>query len=96
MPVTSLAYPNGTPRDFSEDTQRIAHEAGYTTAYSFYGGINSPDGWERYNILRGAPNARPGGFRLDTMMMTRFGKVEPMLKKTYRRLKYGKEASVIS
>jgi peptidoglycan/xylan/chitin deacetylase (PgdA/CDA1 family) len=92
--VTSLAYPNGRPQDFNEDTQRIAQEAGYTTAYSYYGGINPDSGGERFNILRIPPNVRSGGFRLDTVLMTRFGKVEPLLKKSYRRLKYGKGASV--
>jgi peptidoglycan/xylan/chitin deacetylase (PgdA/CDA1 family) len=92
LPVTSLAYPNGRPQDFNQDTQRIAQEAGYTTAYSYYGGINPDSGGEQFNILRIPPNVRPGGFRLDMVLMTRFGKIEPMLKKTYRRLKYGNGA----
>lgn len=88
QPVTSLAYPNGSPKDFTSDTQRIAREAGYATAFSYYGGINRDVlGTNPYNILRGTPNAHPESFRTDTVLMSRLGKVEPAIRSLYRRVR---------
>jgi hypothetical protein len=86
-PVSSLAYPNGSPKDFTAETQQIARDAGYTTAYSYYGGINRDvSGCNPYDILRGTLNAQPESFRTDTVLMSRLGKLEPSLKRLYRRL----------
>ncbi len=86
--VTSLAYPNGSPKDFTIETQQIAREAGYTTAYSYYGGINRDILQSNpYDILRGTPNAHPESFRTDTVLMSRLGKLEPTLKRLYRRIR---------
>ena len=73
LPVTSLAYPNGTLKDFTPDTQRIAREVGYTTAFSLYGGINPPAGGDPYNILRRSPKALPVSFRTDLLLTSRLG-----------------------
>jgi len=45
--ITSLAYPYGTLADFSADTARLIHEAGYTTAFtSQHGSIaRGADAW---------------------------------------------------
>ncbi len=72
-PVTSLAYPNGSPKDFTEETRKIAHDIGFTTAFSFYGGINPPDGGEPYNMLRRAPKAQPAEFRTELTLMSLLG-----------------------
>jgi peptidoglycan/xylan/chitin deacetylase (PgdA/CDA1 family) len=73
FPVTSLAYPNGSPRDFTAETRQIACDLGYTAAFSFYGGVNPPDGGERYNILRRAPKAQPTEFRTELALMSGLG-----------------------
>ena len=93
MPVASLAYPNGTLSDFSSDTQRIAKNAGYTSAFSFYGGINPAVISDPFNIFRITPNALPGSFRFDSILATRFGKLEPSLRNAYRRIRYGSQAA---
>ncbi len=88
QPVTSLAYPNGSSKDFTAETQQIAREAGYTTAFSYYGGINRDIlGSDPYNILRGTPNSHPESFRVDTVLMSRLGKLEPAIKSLSRRLR---------
>ena len=73
FPVTSFAYPNGTPRDFTAETQRIARNAGFTAAFSFYGGVNPADGGDRYNVLRTAPIAHPDTFRTELVLMAHLG-----------------------
>jgi peptidoglycan/xylan/chitin deacetylase (PgdA/CDA1 family) len=93
LPVTSLAYPNGTLNDFNSKTQQIARNAGYTSAFSYYGGINPPVIGDPFNILRITPNALPGSFRFDSILATRFGKLEPYLRNTYRRIRYGSQAA---
>ena len=87
QPVESLAYPNGSPKDFTPETLRHVQEAGYTTAFSFYGGINRQYWTEPYNLLRVSPDPRPGSFRLDAVLGSRFGHVEPALRKSYQRLR---------
>lgn len=73
VPVTSLAYPNGSPRDFTDETRQIAREVGFTTAFSFYGGVNLPEIREPYNILRKAPKAQPLEFRAELALMSLLG-----------------------
>jgi len=73
LPVTSFAYPNGTRRDFTAETQRIARTAGFKAAFSFYGGINPPDGGEPYNVLRTAPRSQPDAFRTEIVLMSCLG-----------------------
>jgi peptidoglycan/xylan/chitin deacetylase (PgdA/CDA1 family) len=86
-PITSLAYPVGSKNDFTDETKRIAKEAGYDLAFSFYGGVNPWNGGSRFDIRRGAPNPMPAGFRAETILLTRFGKLEPMVRRVYRNLR---------
>ena len=72
-PVRSLAYPNGGHGDFNADTERLAEEAGLTTGFSFFGGVNGPDGGERYNVRRLQADTRPAEFRLKMLLTTRMG-----------------------
>ncbi len=85
--IGSLAYPNGSPRDFSPITVELVREAGYVTAFSFYGGINRDDWTEPYNLLRVSPDPRTGSFRLDAILNSRFAGIEPALRGMYRRLR---------
>ncbi len=73
IPVTSLAYPNGSPKDFTEETRRIAQDVGFTAAFSFYGGVNPPSGGEPFNMLRRAPKAQPAEFRTELALMSLLG-----------------------
>jgi peptidoglycan/xylan/chitin deacetylase (PgdA/CDA1 family) len=50
--VDALAYPVGHRDSFSEQTQRIAREAGYRAAFSRYGGINLPGKVCAYDVKR--------------------------------------------
>jgi peptidoglycan/xylan/chitin deacetylase (PgdA/CDA1 family) len=47
-----LAYPVGGRTSFTEQTQTLAHEAGYRAAFSFYGGTNLPGNTSRYDVRR--------------------------------------------
>jgi peptidoglycan/xylan/chitin deacetylase (PgdA/CDA1 family) len=50
--VDSLAYPVGRPGCFSEQTQKLAREAGYRAAFSFYGGTNLSGGTAPFDVRR--------------------------------------------
>jgi len=76
--VTSLAYPNGGPGDFTAETQRIARDVGFTTAFSYYGGVNPADGGERFNLLRIAPRAQAQAFRAELALMSCLGHRNPL------------------
>ena len=47
-----LAYPVGAPGAFTEDTKRISKEAGYTAAFSFYGGASAVGALDPYDLRR--------------------------------------------
>jgi peptidoglycan/xylan/chitin deacetylase (PgdA/CDA1 family) len=47
-----LAYPVGARTSFTGETQRLAQEAGYRAAFSFYGGTNLPGKTSPYDITR--------------------------------------------
>ena len=51
-PVRTLAYPVGLPSTFSASTVDLARRAGYTAAFSFYGGTNTPGQIDPFNIRR--------------------------------------------
>lgn len=78
LTVTSLAYPNGGPRDFTAETQRIAREVGFTTAFSYYGGVNPADGGESFNLHRITPRAQPHAFRAELALMSCLGYQNPL------------------
>lgn len=80
-PVDSFAYPNGSPKDVTPITLEQVKEAGYKTAFSFYGGINRHSWSEPLNLLRVSPDPRSGSFRLDAVLSSQFGSVEPTLRR---------------
>ena len=51
-PVRTLAYPVGGRKHFSPDTQRLAKEAGYKLAFSFYSGINRWSEFTPFDVRR--------------------------------------------
>jgi peptidoglycan/xylan/chitin deacetylase (PgdA/CDA1 family) len=53
-PVTQFAYPNGTARDFDEQTKTLVKQAGFTAAVSTIFGTNTP-ATDRYELRRGGP-----------------------------------------
>ena len=50
--AAALAYPVGNTTSFSDQTQQIAREVGYSAAFSFHGGTNLPGKTHPYNIRR--------------------------------------------
>ena len=48
----ALAYPVGSTSSFSDQTQQLAREAGYHSAFSFHGGTNLPGTTRRFDIKR--------------------------------------------
>jgi peptidoglycan/xylan/chitin deacetylase (PgdA/CDA1 family) len=52
IPIDTLAYPVGEPASFSADTFRALEQAGYRAAFSYYGGINTRQASNPYNLLR--------------------------------------------
>jgi peptidoglycan/xylan/chitin deacetylase (PgdA/CDA1 family) len=51
-PVHSLAYPVGRQDSFNEETKRLAREAGYEMAFSFYQGCNRPGRLDPFDLRR--------------------------------------------
>lgn len=74
-PVRTLAYPVGIHGAFTETTQKIARDLGYTLCFSFYGGINTPAHMQPANLLRMATNRDPLLFRAETALLSRLGKL---------------------
>jgi peptidoglycan/xylan/chitin deacetylase (PgdA/CDA1 family) len=50
--VDALAYPVGSRESFSEVTLRCLREAGYRTAFSYYGGVNVPPSVAPFDVAR--------------------------------------------
>jgi peptidoglycan/xylan/chitin deacetylase (PgdA/CDA1 family) len=50
--VDTLAYPVGARTSFTDQTQKLAKEAGYRAAFSFYGGTNLPGMTNPYDVYR--------------------------------------------
>mgnify|MGYP003819471551 CR=1 FL=1 len=50
--VHSLAYPVGRRDSFGEETKRLAREAGYAMAFSFYSGFNRPGSIDPMDVRR--------------------------------------------
>jgi peptidoglycan/xylan/chitin deacetylase (PgdA/CDA1 family) len=50
--IDALAYPVGDSSSFSDQTQRLAEEAGYRAAFSFYDGTNLPGRIRPYDVKR--------------------------------------------
>jgi peptidoglycan/xylan/chitin deacetylase (PgdA/CDA1 family) len=47
-----LAYPVGARSSFTDQTQKLAREAGYRAAFSFYGGVNLQGKTSPYDVKR--------------------------------------------
>ena len=70
QPVRALAYPVGAASAFSSSTIAMAKQAGYTAAFSFYGGTNSPERLEPFNIRRiGVSDPTLSRLRLQTALV---------------------------
>lgn len=50
--IDTLAYPDGQPETFNDDTVAALKEARYTTAFSYYSGVNIPGKIQPYNVFR--------------------------------------------
>lgn len=50
--IDTLVYPVGSQDAFNEVTTAALERAGYQTAFSFYGGINTDGGRNRFNTKR--------------------------------------------
>lgn len=51
-PIDTIAYPVGSRTAFTDDTQRLARQAGYRLAFSFYGGVNRAGRVKPSNVVR--------------------------------------------
>lgn len=70
--VRGLAYPVGTRDCFSEATERIALNAGYSMCFSAYGGMNEATHLKPSNLLRGTVPSNPDRFRAVATARTYF------------------------
>ena len=52
--IDTLAYPRGRVTSFSKETFAALRETNYTTAFSFYSGINKPGNIKPLDVLREA------------------------------------------
>ena len=73
--VRGLAYPVGAKDCFSEATERIALNAGYSMCFSSYGGMNYASHLTRSNLLRGTLPSDPDKFRVVATARTSFGRM---------------------
>jgi peptidoglycan/xylan/chitin deacetylase (PgdA/CDA1 family) len=74
-PVTTLAYPVGSVAAFSEATKRLAHEAGYRLAFSYYGGTNGAGHFDPFDVRRVTVEANESmsQFRTRAILNSAFG-----------------------
>ena len=76
--VEVLAYPVGHRDSFSEETKRIAREAGYRGAFSHYGGTNLRGTTSAFDIKRTkAVRQSMSRFRVQTAVCRATGKFWP-------------------
>lgn len=76
--VDALAYPVGGTSSFSEQTQQLAKEAGYRTAFSFHGGTNLPGMTRPYDVKRvGVGDQSWPRFRVQAAICRRTGNYWP-------------------
>ncbi len=63
--IDTMAYPTGKPGVFTAATKKAAREAGYRTAFSFYGGTNRGGRVDPFDVRRIAvgPDLGRDGFR---------------------------------
>ena len=63
-PVDFLAYPDGKRETFNSETMREAQEAGFRSAFSFYGGTNLAGDIQPFDIRRNSIPRHASGVRL--------------------------------
>jgi peptidoglycan/xylan/chitin deacetylase (PgdA/CDA1 family)/CelD/BcsL family acetyltransferase involved in cellulose biosynthesis len=51
-PMRCLSYPSGKPGTYDGHTKKCLTDEGVEFAFSAYGGLNRPGGWESYNVRR--------------------------------------------
>lgn len=68
--VRGLAYPVGAKNCFSETTEKIALDAGYSMCFSAYGGINGTVSLRQSNLLRETVPSNTEKFRAMTTVRT--------------------------
>ena len=73
--VRGLAYPVGAKNCFSDVTEQIAIDAGYSMCFSAYGGINEATHLRRSNLLRGTVPSNPEKFRAVATARTSLGRL---------------------
>ncbi len=67
--IDTLAYPVGQPDTFSAETFQALRDARYSTAFSFYSGVNLPGKIAAFNVLRGGVDGEARSvFRLRTAL----------------------------
>jgi len=73
-----LAYPVGKTASFTSETQRVARDAGYRAAFSFYGGTNLPGMTSPYDLKRiGIGDQSRDRFRVQTAVCRATGSYWP-------------------
>lgn len=72
--VRGVAYPVGAKNCFSDATERIAMNAGYSMCFSAYGGMNYATHLTRSNLLRGTVPSDPDKFRAVATARTSLGR----------------------
>lgn len=73
--VAAIAYPVGTENTFDGITERLAEAAGYSMAFSFYGGVNRAKTMSSTNLLRTGVDPDFGLFRSELQMRAHFGRL---------------------
>ena len=74
-PVLTLAYPVGSTTAFTPVTERLSSDAGYKLCFSFYGGVNRPNGLRPTNVLRNSFEPDELVFRNQITWMTSLGRL---------------------
>jgi peptidoglycan/xylan/chitin deacetylase (PgdA/CDA1 family) len=73
-----LAYPVGARSSFTDQTQKLARDAGYRAAFSFYGGTNLPGKINPYDVNRiGIGEQSRNRFRVQSAVCRFSGKFWP-------------------
>ena len=73
-----LAYPVGARTSFTGETKRLAQQAGYRAAFSFYGGTNFPGKISPYDVTRtGIDGQSWSRFRVQTAVCRVSGRYWP-------------------
>jgi peptidoglycan/xylan/chitin deacetylase (PgdA/CDA1 family) len=57
-PIDTIAYPVGSRTAFTQETHELAKQAGYSAAFSYYGGANLSGRISAFNIKRQAVSSQ--------------------------------------